>query len=98
MIGDGFDSMASHDDVPAYVVMSSPFDIYFQRSYPSFECDSIIAMRDIQPHEELFDNYITYGGVEYWNENLDEIKAICSGSLGLVSQVENRNVQGSDEL
>jgi hypothetical protein len=82
------ESVYSHEKLLSDLEGLNPFDLYEQRNFPSWDCDLSIALRDIQPNEEMFDNYMSYGGVEYWKENLEDIVNMCSGSLGLVSQVE----------
>jgi hypothetical protein len=97
-IDDLLDSTSSNDQLPTEDVDYSPFDIGFQRNYPFLGCDNALTLRDIQPEEELFDDYMSYAGDEYWDDNLAEVVAFCSGSFGLVSDVEHMIEQGKDEL
>jgi SET domain len=76
-----------------HVVMETePYNPFERRRFPSSECASIVAWRDIQPGEELFDDYIAMGGSTYWAENLNELRSLCSGDFGTVSQYENKNL------
>jgi hypothetical protein len=50
-----------------------------------------MALQDIEPDTELLDNYLTYGGVknlEYWDENLRDLKLVCSGGIGSITRYE----------
>jgi hypothetical protein len=52
---------------------------------------------DIHPHEEVFDNYLPYGGVSKWSMYLNELNMFCSGGSGIVSRYEQgRNVLPSN--
>jgi len=66
------------------------FNPFHDRHFPLWDCTSLFAQRDIQVGEELFDNYITYGGeqLEEWELNLAELKAMCSKGIGKVVQYE----------
>lgn len=68
-------------------------DIVDDRRYPKgFECYATVALQDVQAGEEIFDNYATFGGDEFWEDNENEINTICSGGFGLVSEYENQKI------
>lgn len=62
-------------------------DLEVVRHFPGW---SMQAVEDIQPDEELFDNYLVFGGFDFFQGNLRELKALCSGEqkFGIVSQYE----------
>ena len=67
----------------------NPFD---ERHYPMWECDKFITLRDLEAGEELFDNYLAFGGgqeTEDWENNLLELKTMCSGGKGRVHMYED---------
>ena len=68
------------------------FDPFDDRHAPSW---STRALSDIFPSQEIFDNYLTYGGNKFWKENLRELKSLCLGliELGPVSQYELENTK-----
>jgi hypothetical protein len=47
-----------------------------------------VAARDITRGEELYDNYINYGGDEFFPEMVQELRNQCSGELGLVEKYQ----------
>ncbi|KAG7351434.1 SET methyltransferase domain containing protein [Nitzschia inconspicua] len=49
-----------------------------------------VAGRDIQKGEELYDNYMNFGGDEYFEEMVLSLRDECSGSLGLVEQYQSQ--------
>jgi hypothetical protein len=61
---------------------------FAERHFPLWFCDEFKALHDIERGEELFDNYLVFGGEEGWDENLIELQEICSGKIGLVAQYE----------
>ena len=66
------------------------FDVYDQRHFPEFECHKLTANRDIYPGEEIFDNYISYGGEDKFILNAQELHDVCVGGIGSVSEYEQR--------
>lgn len=66
------------------------FDPFSERHYPAWGCSDFVALRDIEAGEELFDNYLVFGGskTEDWLDNLQELQSVCSGGIGLVSSYE----------
>jgi hypothetical protein len=68
---------------------------YAERQFPQWECQSFVALRDINAGEELLDNYLVFGGSEdlsSWDDNLQELKHICSGGIGSVSEYEAEDI------
>lgn len=70
--------------------MFDDFNIYKDRHFPLWDCDEYTALRDIQAGEELLDNYLTYGGVDFWEVNVLGLQEVCSGGIGLVSLYEKQ--------
>jgi hypothetical protein len=72
------------------------FSIYspaVDRLFPDWRCgDTILVLRDIEPGDELLDNYLPFAGTESgndWEENLSELKRICSeNGVGSVTEYE----------
>ncbi|KAG7354551.1 SET methyltransferase domain containing protein [Nitzschia inconspicua] len=50
-----------------------------------------VAARDIQKGEELYDNYMNFGGDEYFEEMVLSLRDECSGTLGLVEQYQSQS-------
>jgi len=66
----------------------NPFE---ERHYPMWQCGDFVTLRDIEAGEELLDNYLAFGGGEEtkdWEDNLLELKTICSGGNGKVGMYE----------
>jgi hypothetical protein len=64
---------------------------YNDRQFPYWECANFVALRDIEVGEELFDNYLVFGGgaqMEDWDKNLRELKAVCMGGTGTIAEYE----------
>lgn len=64
------------------------FHPFYERHFPQWSCEDFTAVHDIERGGELFDNYLVLGGEEGWEANLLELKDICSGKTGSVSQYE----------
>ena len=67
-----------------------PFD---ERHYPQWDCQSFVALRDIEAGEELLDNYLVFGGsedVDFWDKTLQELKDLCSGGTGTITEYEEK--------
>lgn len=63
----------------------NPFD---ERQFPFWQCNKFVTLRDMQANEELLDNYLVFGGdsdLTDWEQNLRELKEICSGRKGKVA-------------
>jgi hypothetical protein len=72
------------DEFPVYHPRAS-------RHFPFVPHDLSTALQDIEPDTELLDNYLTYGGVgdmQYWDENLRDLKLMCSGGIGSITRYE----------
>jgi hypothetical protein len=72
------------DEFPVYHPRAS-------RHFPFVPHDLSTVLQDIEPDTELLDNYLTYGGVEdmqYWDENLRDLKLMCSGGIGSITRYE----------
>jgi len=66
------------------------FNPFAERHFPLWQCEkSMTTLHDIEAGEEMFDNYLMYGGEEDWEENLAELKTMCSGGIGTVTQYED---------
>lgn len=78
------DTNAIHPSVLEFDVIN-PF---IDRHFPNFECYKHVAKRDIQPGEELLDDYLSMGGAIYWADNIHELRHVCSGFAGTVSNYE----------
>lgn len=61
---------------------------FAERHFPLWYCDDFKALHDIERGEELFDNYLVFGGSEGWDANLQELQDLCSGKTGSVSLYE----------
>ena len=72
---------------------SNIFNPFWERHSSIEECTSLATLRDIEAGEELLDNYIFYGGPngEYFDENLAELKQLCSGGTGMVLEYEEQS-------
>jgi hypothetical protein len=75
------------------------YNPYAERHFPAWDCGKTIALGDIEEGEELLDNYLPYGSgtdAESWEENLKELRAVCTGSgIGIVSRYEKAVEVGS---
>mmetsp|Transcript_23799 Transcript_23799/g.52037 ORF Transcript_23799/g.52037 Transcript_23799/m.52037 type:complete len:321 (-) Transcript_23799:1553-2515(-) len=62
---------------------------------------TVAVYEPIRRGQELFDNYLEFGGETYFDENILELKSDCSGGAGMVEQAQlvkkqtNRNGRGS---
>ena len=63
---------------------------YWERHFPLWGCNEFVALRDIEAGEELLDNYLVFGGDEdaNWESNLQELKKLCSGGTGRITEYE----------
>lgn len=64
---------------------------YQERHYPKWSCGEFLSLRDIVAGEEILDNYLVFGGgddVREWEENLEELKNLCTGGTGFVARYE----------
>jgi hypothetical protein len=92
-IGDSFNvtELTLDYDADPSVVFKEPYvnNLRETRQFPGW--DALVALSDIHSDDEIFDNYLTYGGIEYFEESLYELKSLCSGlaKFGSVSQYEN---------
>ena len=67
------------------------YNLFEERHYPMWECGKFVTLRDIQPGEELLDNYLAFGGgvdLNDWENNLLELKTMCSGGKGKIHMYE----------
>jgi hypothetical protein len=70
------------------------FHPFIERHFPQWGCGELVALTDIYPGDELFDNYLVFGGVEEWDHNLQELKLLCSGTaVGIVSTYEQHGIR-----
>jgi hypothetical protein len=72
-----------------------PYHPYIERHFPSWGCASFKALRDIEEGEEILDNYMVFGGSKELHGYVKELKTICSGGIGSVSQYELEREQMS---
>ena len=48
------------------------------------------SIRDIKAGEEILDNYLAFiGAEEYWAGGVQDLRNLCSGAVGLVTEYEN---------
>jgi hypothetical protein len=48
------------------------------------------SIRDIKAGEEILDNYLAFIGAEdYWAGDVQGLRDLCSGAVGLVTEYEN---------
>lgn len=75
------------------------YNPYRDRLYPDWGCDDTSqALRDIDAGEELLDNYLVFGGSESgeeWEDVLIELKRMCSGGVGTITQYEDSDARGA---
>lgn len=75
------------------------YNPYSDRNYPDWGCDDTTrALRDIDAGEEVLDNYLVFGGSESgeeWEEVLIELKRMCSGGVGAITQYEESEGRSS---
>ena len=90
----GADPHTIYDDRP---------DVYnplHERNYFTFDQEGMRSIKDIEAGEELLDNYLIFGGChdqKDFEENLMELKNMCSGVPGAVSSYEFKN-NSAEEL
>jgi hypothetical protein len=74
-----------------YVSSDLYYDPYHERHYPMWQCQSLVANRDIDMGEEVLDNYVDYIGTDesLWFEFLDELQHVCTGGIGYITQYDN---------
>lgn len=68
------------------------YNPFAERRFPLWFCEDYKTLRDINRGDELFDNYIVFGGKDNWDANLQELQEICSGKSGTVSLYEQSGV------
>ena len=71
---------------------ASVFHPFNERHFDSKGWEDDVALRTIEAGEEILDNYLVFGGtgdVEEWELNLEELKVLCSGGVGVVSEYED---------
>jgi hypothetical protein len=76
-----------------YDARNDPFNPFIERRYFTLELTHMIAVKDIAAGEELLDNYLPYGGGDDQHDfdaNLAELKAMCMGGKGVVSEYEQQ--------
>jgi hypothetical protein len=77
-----------------------PYHPFTERHYPSWGCGGFKALRDIEAGEEILDNYLVMGGSkgDKLHGYVAELKTICSGGIGSVTQYElEREQEGNRE-
>ena len=62
---------------------------YWERQYPMWGCQSMIANRDIEMGEEILYDYMCMSGTDNMLQEIEHLQSICNGGLGYVSQYEN---------
>jgi hypothetical protein len=67
---------------------TGPYDPFWERQYPMWECQSNFANRDIDADEELLDEYMCMGGTIFLTESIADLQNVCSGGVGLVTKYE----------
>lgn len=75
----------------AYDDVNEVYNPYNDRRFPLWECEKFVALRDIEKGEELFDNYLVFGGgdnMDDWDKNLLELKSVCMGKSGTIAEYE----------
>jgi len=78
---------------PTGIYSDDTYEVYnpfLERHFPQYECGKFRALRDIEAGEEIYDNYLTFGGddLEEWEENLRDLKTVCSGGTGKIYNYE----------
>jgi hypothetical protein len=66
---------------------------YRERHFPLWGCNEFVALRDIEVGEELLDNYLVFGSGEdaTWERNLRELKMMCTGGTGKITEYEEES-------
>lgn len=73
------------DDLSTKV--NSPYLPHFDRD--EFKQETMChSSKPIKAGQELFDNYMTFGGDHYFQEMVEMLRQECSGSLGMVEQYQ----------
>jgi len=79
------------DVLRVYDARSEFFNPYAERNVMSYDSNGIAAIKDIPAGGEILDNYLVFGGgfdQRDFDDNLRELKNICSGLGGTVHQYE----------
>ena len=80
-----------HGPEDVYDDTNQVHDPFLERHFPQWECQSSVALRDIEANEEVLDNYLVYGGGKdliFWDAQLQELKHMCSGGVGAITEYE----------
>jgi hypothetical protein len=78
-----------YDSEPDVIIgtQEDGFDLQDIRAFPGW---STLSIADMNPGDEMLDNYLPFGGIALFQVNLRELKSFCSDMLvlGSVSQYE----------
>ena len=89
-------SGADHEEEPAYADYYEFYNPYYERRYSFPDCGNV-ALRDIQPGEEVLCNYLVLEGEingEEGRKLLEQVQRICEGQeTGTVTNYEQEASQ-----
>lgn len=81
-----------------YVTKHDMYNPFLDRIYPRWGCgESNKALRDIRAGEEVLDNYLVFAGSkggDEWEADLQELKRMCAGGIGSITQYEEEAALG----
>ena len=69
------------------------YNPYGERQYPMWDCQHVIANRDIDIGEEIFYDYLCMSGTDNMLQEIPHLQSICTGGIGHVSQYEQEVLQ-----
>jgi hypothetical protein len=75
--------------------VSEPYNPFFDRDYVK-HLTACSASTDIAKGDELYDNYMTFGGDEHFKEMILTLRKECSGLPGMVERYQNSD--GNENL
>jgi hypothetical protein len=80
------------NDIPIeYVDNSEPYNPVRERG---LMIEEMVSLKDLKAGDELADNYLSYGGEKYFEDNVEQLRTDCAGGFGLVGQYQRRyNIQ-----
>jgi hypothetical protein len=80
------------NDIPIeYVDHSEPYNPARERS---LLVEKLTSLKDLKAGDELADNYLSYGGEDYFEDNVVQLRTDCARGFGLVEEYQRwHNIQ-----